>query len=41
MPLVPLWLAGDWRDVFTGETVTLNALVPLDMKGWRYRVLVR
>ncbi len=34
-------LAGQWHDAFTGETVTLNALVPLDMKGWRYRVLVR
>jgi glycosidase len=34
-------LAGQWRDAFTGEAVTLGALVPLDMKGWRYRVLVR
>lgn len=34
-------LAGDWRDAFTGETVKLDALVPLDLKAWRYRVLVR
>ena len=34
-------LAGEWRDAFTGETVTLGALVPLEMKAWRYRVLVR
>lgn len=34
-------LAGTWTDAFTGETVTLNALVPLDLKGWRYRVLVK
>lgn len=33
-------LTGKWRDAFTGETVELNGLVPLDMKGWRYRVLV-
>lgn len=34
-------LAGEWRDAFTGETVTLEARVPLEMKAWRYRVLVR
>jgi glycosidase len=34
-------LTGEWRDAFTGETVKLDALVPLDLKGWRYRVLVR
>jgi glycosidase len=34
-------LAGSWRDAFTGEAVTLDSLVPLEMKGWRYRVLVR
>jgi glycosidase len=34
-------LAGEWRDAFTGETVKLDALVPLEMKAWRYRVLVR
>ena len=34
-------LAGEWRDAFTGETVTLNALVPLDLKAWGYRVLVK
>jgi glycosidase len=34
-------LAGTWRDAFTGETVTLNALVPLDLKAWRYRVLMK
>ena len=33
-------LAGKWRDAFTGETVKLDALVPLDLKAWRYRVLV-
>jgi glycosidase len=33
-------LAGTWRDAFTGETVKLDALVPLDLKAWRYRVLV-
>jgi glycosidase len=34
-------LAGEWRDAFTGETVKLDAQVPLEMKGWRYRVLVK
>ena len=34
-------LAGEWRDAFTGETVRLEALVPLDLKAWRYRVLVK
>ncbi len=34
-------LTGKWTDAFTGETVELSGLVPLDMKGWRYRVLVR
>lgn len=34
-------LVGEWHDAFTGETVKLDALVPLDLKGWRYRVLVR
>jgi glycosidase len=34
-------LTGRWRDAFTGETVELNGLVPLDLKGWRYRVLVQ
>lgn len=34
-------LTGEWRDAFTGETVKLDALVPLDLKGWRYRVLVK
>ena len=34
-------LAGEWRDALTGETVKLDALVPLDLKGWRYRVLVQ
>ncbi len=34
-------LTGKWTDAFTGETVELNGLVPLDMKGWRYRVLVQ
>ena len=34
-------LVGEWRDAFTGETVKLDALVPLDLKGWRYRVLVQ
>ncbi len=33
-------LAGQWRDAFTGEKVELNALVPLDLKAWRYRVLI-
>lgn len=33
-------LAGRWRDAFTGEAVTLDARVPLEMKAWRYRVLV-
>ncbi len=33
-------LAGTWRDAFTGETVKLDALVPLDLKAWRFRVLV-
>jgi glycosidase len=34
-------LTGKWTDAFTGETVELNGLVPLEMKGWRYRVLVQ
>ncbi len=34
-------LAGTWRDAFTGESVTLGTLVPLDLKAWRYRVLTR
>jgi len=34
-------LTGRWTDAFTGETVELNGLVPLDLKGWRYRVLVQ
>ena len=33
-------LAGHWRDAFTGERVTFAAHVPLDLKAWRYRVLV-
>ena len=33
-------LAGRWRDAFTGETVTFSAHVPLELKAWRYRVLV-
>ena len=33
-------LAGKWRDAFTGELVALDALVPLDLRAWRYRVLV-
>jgi glycosidase len=33
-------LAGAWRDAFTGEKVTLDPRVPLDLKSWRYRVLV-
>ncbi len=33
-------LAGTWRDAFTGETLKLGPLVPLDLKAWRYRVLV-
>ncbi len=34
-------LAGEWRDAFTGEGVKLDALVPLNLKPWEYRVLVR
>lgn len=33
-------LAGAWRDAFTGEKATLDSRVPLDLKSWRYRVLV-
>jgi hypothetical protein len=33
-------LAGQWRDVFTGETVSWAAAVPLAMQAWQYRVLV-
>jgi cyclomaltodextrinase / maltogenic alpha-amylase / neopullulanase len=33
-------LAGTWRDVFTGETVTFAAAVPLELRAWAYRVLV-
>lgn len=34
-------LAGQWTDAFTGEAVTLNALTPLELKGWAYRVYTR
>lgn len=34
-------LAGQWTDAFTGEKVTLNALTPLELKGWEYRVYTR
>ena len=34
-------LAGEWRDAFTGETTKRDALVPLELKAWRYRVLVK
>ncbi|MBI2813846.1 MAG: alpha-amylase [Opitutae bacterium] len=34
-------LAGPWTDAFTGTPVTLNALVPLDLKPWEYRVYTR
>ena len=37
----PAYGLGAWRDAFTGESVTLGALVPLDLKAWRYRVLYR
>ena len=33
-------LAGPWTDAFTGASVTLHPLVPLDLKPWEYRVLV-
>ena len=33
-------LAGQWRDLFTGEAVTLAAATPLAMPAWQYRVLV-
>jgi len=33
-------LAGKWRDLFTGEAVTLAAAMPLAMQAWQYRVLV-
>jgi len=32
-------LAGEWRDVFTGEKVTMNSAVPLALRAWQYRVL--
>jgi cyclomaltodextrinase / maltogenic alpha-amylase / neopullulanase len=32
-------LAGQWRDVFTGETTTLTATVPISLQAWQYRVL--
>ncbi len=32
-------LAGRWRDAFTGETVTLSALMPVTLHSWHYRVL--
>jgi glycosidase len=34
-------LVGEWRDAFTGDSVTLGAYVPLDLEAWRYRVLVK
>jgi cyclomaltodextrinase len=33
-------LAGKWRDLFTGEEVTLAAAMPLALQAWQYRVLV-
>lgn len=33
-------LAGRWRDLFTGQTVTFSAHVPLDLRAWSGRVLV-
>jgi hypothetical protein len=32
--------AGNWRDAFTGETITLNATPNFELKAWGYRVLV-
>lgn len=34
-------LAGGWTNAFTGEAVTLNPLVPLELKAWEYRVYTR
>lgn len=34
-------LADEWRDVFTGETVRLNAAHTLELKAWSWRVLRR
>ncbi len=33
-------LAGEWRDAFTGETVTLTSTPKVELKAWGYRVLV-
>ena len=33
-------LAGNWRDAFTGETTTLTAGAPLELRAWQYRLLV-
>jgi cyclomaltodextrinase / maltogenic alpha-amylase / neopullulanase len=33
-------LAGRWRDAFTGQVVTLAAEVPLELRAWRFQVLV-
>jgi len=34
-------LAGEWTDVFTGETITLEATTELSLDSWAYRVLSR
>lgn len=34
-------LAGKWRDALSGETVTLTAATPIELKAWRWRVLLR
>jgi cyclomaltodextrinase / maltogenic alpha-amylase / neopullulanase len=34
-------LAGNWRDVFSGETVVLGDSWHLELPSWRYRVLAR
>lgn len=33
-------LAGEWRDVFTNETVTWTANLPIELKAWRWKVVV-
>jgi glycosidase len=34
-------LAGRWRDAFTGEVVTFDRAVSLELPAWRYRVLTQ
>ena len=34
-------LTGQWTNAFTGEAVTLNPFMPLELKAWEYRVFTQ